>query len=70
MDWKKIVKKFTSRKFLTALGTEAGLLVALYSPEAKDIVMDTIIRGGTVIGLILVPIVYMIVQGSVDKLEE
>ncbi len=61
--------RFTSRKFLTVVGVELGLIVAHFSPEHADAVQDMVLRIGTLVGIILVALGYIYTQGKIDKVE-
>ena len=68
--WKLVVyqllKRFTSRKFLAALAAEAASIAALWGWDG-DQLAGTIVRGGAVVGMIAVPIFYLLVEGQIDK---
>ncbi len=66
---KKLLGRFTSRKFLTTAAVEVGLLVALFSPEHLDTAKDLILRIGSLVGIILVALGYIYTQGKIDKVE-
>lgn len=65
---KELLTKFLSRKFLTAVGALYVAYVGVTKPEAEGASQQMVETLVTSI-LAIVPIVYMIMQGKIDKKE-
>ena len=65
---KKFLERISSRKFLNALGVEAGALISLfYAPSSGDAIADAIVRVGTIIAMLAFAFGYTKVQGGIDE---
>lgn len=68
-SWGYFLAKMTSRKFLTALAAEVGLLVGLFSGYGET-AESAVVRVGTIAGMVLVAVGYGYSEAKADSARE